>query len=57
MTHETTRCDVDGSIAFTTLNGPEEIESAVNGAVADSSERIIVVRGAGRSFGIRVSSG
>jgi len=61
MAYETIRYDVDGSIAFVTLNRPDElntivppmpdeIEAAVNGAVADTNVKIIVVRGAGRSF-------
>jgi enoyl-CoA hydratase len=61
MIYQTIRYDVDGAIAFLTLNRPDElntivppmpdeIEAAVNGAVADPNVKVIVVRGAGRSF-------
>jgi enoyl-CoA hydratase len=61
MTHETLTYAVDGAIATITLNRPEqlntivppmpdEIEAAVNAAVRDPQVKVIVLRGAGRSF-------
>ena len=61
MNFETLLYSVDGAIATITLNRPDqlntivppmpdEIEAAVNAAVRDPSVRVIVVRGAGRSF-------
>ena len=61
MPFETLLYAVDGTIATITLNRPEalntivppmpdEIEAAVNGAVRDPGVKVIVLRGAGRSF-------
>ncbi len=61
MSFETLLCDTDGAIAQITLNRPDrlntivppmpdELEAAVNVAVADPSVKVIVLRGAGRSF-------
>jgi enoyl-CoA hydratase len=61
MSYQTIRYDIAGAIACITLNRPgelntivppmpDEIEAAVNAAVADPLVRVIVVRGAGRSF-------
>jgi enoyl-CoA hydratase len=61
MPFETLLYAVDGAIATITLNRPEslntivppmpdEIEAAVNGAVRDPAVKVIVLRGAGRSF-------
>jgi enoyl-CoA hydratase len=61
MSYETLLYDTDGAIATITLNRPErlntivppmpdEIEACVNEAVRDSTVRVIVLRGAGRSF-------
>ncbi len=61
MTYETLLYAVDGPIATITLNRPEqlntivppmpdEIEAAVNTAVRDGAVRVIILRGAGRSF-------
>lgn len=61
MTYETIRYDVDGPIACITLNRPDslntivppmpdEVEAAVNRAVANPDVKVLVVRGAGRSF-------
>ena len=61
MTYETLIYAVDGPIATITLNRPEtlnsivppmpwEVEAAVGAAVADEDVKVIVVRGAGRSF-------
>jgi enoyl-CoA hydratase len=61
MPYETLLYAVAGPIATITLNRPEhlntivppmpdEIESAVNAAVRDAEVRVIVLRGAGRSF-------
>jgi len=61
MTFETLVYTTDGAIATITLNRPdelntivppmpEEFESAINLAVKDPSIKIIVLRGAGRSF-------
>ena len=61
MTYQTICYDADGPIACITLNRPEElntivppmpdeIEAAVNGAVADPRVKVLIVRGAGRSF-------
>ena len=61
MQFETLLYAVDGAIATITLNRPEalntivppmpdEIEAAVNGAVRDPAVKVIVLRGAGRSF-------
>lgn len=60
-TYETLLYDVDGRIATITLNRPEalntivppmtdELEAAVDRAVLDRGVRVIVLRGAGRSF-------
>lgn len=59
--YETILYDVDGAIATLTLNRPEslntivppmpdEVEAAVTEAVRDSQVKVIVLRGAGRSF-------
>jgi enoyl-CoA hydratase len=61
MSYETLLYDVDGAIATITLNRPQrlntivppmpdEIESAVHAAIADTQVKVIVLRGAGRSF-------
>lgn len=61
MQFETLLYAVDGAIATITLNRPaalntivppmpDEIEAAVNGAVRDPVVKVIVLRGAGRSF-------
>jgi enoyl-CoA hydratase len=61
MSYETLLYGVDGAIATITLNRPDrlntivppmpdEIEAAVNAAVADDDVKVIVLRGAGRSF-------
>ncbi len=61
MTFETLVYRTDGAIATITLNRPnelntivppmpEEFESAINLAVKDSSIKVIILRGAGRSF-------
>lgn len=61
MDYETLLYDSDGAIATITLNRPEslntivppmpeELEAAVNRAVRDTDVRVIVLRGAGRSF-------
>jgi enoyl-CoA hydratase len=61
MSYETLLYDVDGAIATITLNRPqrlntivppmpEEIESAVHAANRDGQVKVIVLRGAGRSF-------
>ena len=61
MTHETILYAVDGPVATITLNRPErlntivppmpdELEAAVNVATRDDSVKVIVLRGAGRSF-------
>jgi len=61
MSYETLLYDVDGAIATITLNRPdrlntivppmpEEIESAVRAANGDGHVKVIVLRGAGRSF-------
>jgi enoyl-CoA hydratase len=61
MSYETLLYDVDGAIATITLNRPErlntivppmpeEIESAVRTANGDGQVKVIVLRGAGRSF-------
>jgi len=61
MSYETLLYDVDGAIATITLNRPErlntivppmpdEIESAVRTANGDVKVKVIVLRGAGRSF-------
>ena len=61
MSYETLLYDVDGAIATITLNRPQrlntivppmpdEIEAAVHAAVADAQVKVIVLRGAGRSF-------
>jgi len=61
MTFETLVYTTDGAIATITLNRPnelntivppmpEEFESAVNLAVKDASIKVIILRGAGRSF-------
>jgi enoyl-CoA hydratase len=61
MSYETLLYDVDGAIATITLNRPQrlntivppmpdEIESAVRAANGDGQVKVIVLRGAGRSF-------
>jgi enoyl-CoA hydratase len=61
MAYETILYDTDGAIATITLNRPErlntispempdELEAAVHEAVADGGVKVIVLRGAGRSF-------
>jgi enoyl-CoA hydratase len=61
MAYQTIRYDIVGPIACITLDRPDElntivppmpdeIEAAVNGAVADPDVKVIIVRGAGRSF-------
>jgi enoyl-CoA hydratase len=61
MSYETLRYEVDGAIARITFDRPErlntivppmpdELEAAVHEAVADGQVRVIVLRGAGRSF-------
>jgi enoyl-CoA hydratase len=61
MSYETLRYEVDDAIATITFDRPErlntivppmpdELEAAVHAAVADQQVRVIVVRGAGRSF-------
>jgi enoyl-CoA hydratase len=61
VSYETLIYDVDGPIATITLNRPErlntivppmpwEVEDAVTEAVRDEAVKVIVVRGAGRSF-------
>jgi len=61
VTHETILYAVDGPVATITLNRPErlntivppmpdELEAAVNVATRDDSVKVIVLRGAGRSF-------
>jgi enoyl-CoA hydratase len=61
MSYETMLYDTDGAIATITLNRPdrlntivppmpEELESAVHAAIADQEVKVIVLRGAGRSF-------
>ncbi len=61
MSYETLLYDTKGAIATITLNRPErlntivppmpdEIESAVHRAVAEAEVKVIVLRGAGRSF-------
>jgi enoyl-CoA hydratase len=61
MPYETILYDTHGAVATITLNRPErlntivppmpdEVESAVNAAVADDTIKVIVLRGAGRSF-------
>ena len=61
MSYETLLYAVDGAIATITLNRPQrlntivppmpdEIEAAVHAAVADAQVKVIVLRGAGRSF-------
>jgi enoyl-CoA hydratase len=61
MSYETLRYEVDGAIATITFDRPErlntivppmpdELEAAVHAAVADADVRVIVLRGAGRSF-------
>ena len=61
MTFETLLYEVDASIATITLNRParlntivppmpDELEAAVNAAVADAEVKVIVLRGAGRAF-------
>jgi enoyl-CoA hydratase len=61
MRYETILYDVDGPVATITLNRPEqlntivppmpdEIEAAVHEAVRDTNVKVIVLRGAGRSF-------
>ncbi len=61
MSYETLRYTTDGPIAFITLNRPErlntivppmpdEFESAIGEAVHDEAVKVIVLRGAGRTF-------
>jgi enoyl-CoA hydratase len=61
MTYQTLLYTVDGRIATITLNRPDalntivppmpdEIEAAVNAALRDEAVKVIVLRGAGRSF-------
>jgi enoyl-CoA hydratase len=61
MSYETLLYAVDGAIATITLNRPQrlntivppmpdELEAAVHAAVADAQVKVIVLRGAGRSF-------
>jgi enoyl-CoA hydratase len=61
MAYETLLYDTDGSVATITLNRPEslntivppmpdELEAAVDLSVADDAVKVIVLRGAGRSF-------
>jgi enoyl-CoA hydratase len=61
MSFQTLLYDTDGAIATITLNRPErlntivppmpeEIESAVHAAIVDAQVKVIVLRGAGRSF-------
>ncbi len=61
MTYETLLYSVDGPVATITLNRPgqlntivppmpDEIEAAVNAAVRDGAVKVIILRGAGRSF-------
>lgn len=61
MPYETLLYDTQGVVATITLNRPErlntivppmpdELESAVHEAVADTAVKVIVLRGAGRSF-------
>jgi enoyl-CoA hydratase len=61
MPYETLLYAVDGPIATITLNRPaqlntivppmpDEIEAAVTGAVRDNAVKVIILRGAGRSF-------
>ena len=61
MSYETLLYAVDGPVATITLNRPDtlntivppmpdELEAAVNAAVADASVKVIVLRGKGRSF-------
>ena len=61
MTYQTLLYAIDGPIATITLNRPDalntivppmpdEIEAAVNAAVHDDTVKVIVLRGAGRSF-------
>ncbi len=61
MSYETLIYEVDGAVATITLNRPEtlntivppmpeEIEAAILGAIADPEVKVIVMRGAGRSF-------
>src|ERR1043165_124057 len=61
MAYETILYDTDGAIATITLNRPErlntivppmpdELQAAVHAAVADEAVKVIVLRGAGRSF-------
>jgi enoyl-CoA hydratase len=61
MSYETVLYETVDEIATITLNRPErlntivppmpdEVESAVNSAIADQSVKVIVLRGAGRSF-------
>ncbi|MHB8235615.1 MAG: crotonase/enoyl-CoA hydratase family protein [Solirubrobacteraceae bacterium] len=61
MSYETVLYDADGAIATITLNRPQrlntivppmpdELEAAVHEAIADAQVKVIVLRGAGRSF-------
>jgi enoyl-CoA hydratase len=61
MNYETLLYDADGAIATITLNRPDtlntivppmpdELEAAVNQAVRDARVKVVVLRGAGRSF-------
>ena len=61
MSYETLLYDTDGPIATITLNRPDrlntivppmpdELEAAIDAAVADAGVKVIVLRGAGRAF-------
>src|SRR3712207_4192638 len=61
MSFETLLYDVDGAVATITFNRPDrlntivppmpdELEAAVHRAVADTTVKVIVLRGAGRAF-------
>jgi enoyl-CoA hydratase len=61
MAYETLRYDTDGAVATITLNRPdrlntivppmpEEFHAAIDEAAGDGAVKVIVVRGAGRSF-------
>jgi enoyl-CoA hydratase len=61
MPYETLLYDTQGVVATITLNRPDrlntivppmpdEVESAIHEAVADTAVKVIVLRGAGRSF-------
>ena len=61
MSYETVLYETSAAVATITLNRPErlntivppmpdEVEAAVNEAIADAAVKVIVLRGAGRSF-------